>query len=171
MRRHLGYSGVGDVQISIRVLLFAQDPYFREFLVMMEPVSAYSVAASSVAWLVYLSLSSAVVGQILMEPVCLRFWEGKLARIRRRLNDSGVDLVSAYSVTAAVGQVLIEPVCLLRFWEGKLARIRRRLNDSGVVDLQLRLRILMFAQGQCFRELLVMMELASAYSLTGSSVG
>ena len=47
--------------------MFAEDRYFRELLVMMEMVSAYSVTVCSVAWLVY--LGSAVVEQILTEAV------------------------------------------------------------------------------------------------------
>ena len=42
MRRRLDASGVGDAQVRMNVLMFAQDQYFRELLMTMELVSAYS---------------------------------------------------------------------------------------------------------------------------------
>lgn len=127
MRSRLKDSGVGDmIQVHMSVLMFAQDQYTRALFVLMGLASAYSVTASSVAWLVYL-------------------------------------------VLVVVGQILIEAV-YLHIWEGKSARVRRRLNASGVGDVQVRMSVLMFAQPEYIRELLVAMELITVYPVTVSSV-
>ena len=81
MKGHLDRSGVGDFQVHMNrdVLMFARDQHFRELLhllVMMELVSTYPVTVSLAVRLVY--LGSVVVGQVLIEVVCLRFWEDRM---------------------------------------------------------------------------------------------
>jgi hypothetical protein len=59
VRGRLDGPGVGDVQVRMSLLIFAQDQYFRELLVVMGLVLPYLVTVSSVAWLGFPSVSLA----------------------------------------------------------------------------------------------------------------
>jgi hypothetical protein len=59
VRGHLDGSGVGDIQVRIRILMFAQDQYFRELFVVMGLVSPSQVTVPLVVWLGFPSLSLA----------------------------------------------------------------------------------------------------------------
>jgi hypothetical protein len=75
-------------------------------------------------------------------------------------------LATSTPVLVYLGSVGVAAVCL-RFWEGGSAGVRGHLDGSGV---HVRMNILMFAQDQYFRELLVVMGLVSPYQVTVSSV-
>ena len=68
MMEELNRSGVGDIQVCMRVLMFVRDQYIRELVVMMELVSP-------MAWVAY--LGATVVRQVLIEAVCLPYWEAR----------------------------------------------------------------------------------------------
>jgi len=78
--------------------------------------------------------------------------------------------VLVYLDSAVVGQVLMGAICL-RFGEEESAGVKGHLDDSGVGEVQVRMRMLMFAQNQYLWELLVVvMGLVSPYQVTVSSV-